>query len=93
MTKTLEQLVGGLIKRYDVGLISTTHLSDKPLLDAFIGELRKAYEEREKRLPEHILLENGLAKIDNRLEDVLARLPQIPLKVEVSKWATGNEDA
>ena len=94
MTKTLEQAVGDILKFCDgIPMMLCVCTDEKTCFSCLADRLRKAYEEREKRLPYQIILENGLAKIEQRLEDVLARLPQIPLKVEVSKWATGKGDA
>lgn len=62
MAGTLEQEVDRALKAWD-----DTDVSQQDFVDA-MEAVRAALKEREKRLPYHILLENGLGEIRERLD-------------------------
>lgn len=94
MTKTLEQAVGEFLKAMDESRISIARpvLYSGVVFDKegyLIDNLRAAYHEREKRLPYQIILENGLAKIEQRLE----RIEEIVHEKESSEEREGQKEA
>lgn len=87
MTRTLEQVVKDV-----VGWGKYISCNESECFHCLLEELRTAYEEREKRLPYQIILENGLSEIGQRLERIEEILtPKVDIVEDISPYQNDTD--